>query len=65
MDWILIVLILTEAPNFAQSHSHQFVNFVSEKLCKDGAALLQGDFSKPTANGMNITVRTSCLQRKG
>ena len=64
MDWVLIVLILIEAPNFAQSHSHQFVNFTSEKLCFDALTTLRGDFSKPTESGAKITVRAACLQRK-
>jgi hypothetical protein len=29
MDWV-IVLILTTAPSFSQSHSHYLVNFTSE-----------------------------------
>jgi len=32
MDWVMIVLILTTAPNYSQSHSHYLVNFTSEKL---------------------------------
>jgi hypothetical protein len=31
MDWVMIVLILTAAPNFSQSHSHYLVNFTKRK----------------------------------
>jgi hypothetical protein len=64
MDWVMVVLILTEAPNFTQSHSHAWVNFTSEKLCTDAKATLISDMEKPTQGNTKVIVRASCLQRK-
>jgi hypothetical protein len=65
MDWVLIVHILTEASNFTQSHTHQFVNFTSEKLCNDAVRTLESNLAKPTAGGAKVYVRSACIQRKG
>jgi hypothetical protein len=61
MDW---VMVLTEASNFTQSHSHAWVNFTSEKFCTDARSTLISDMEKPAQGHMKVTVRASCLQRK-
>jgi hypothetical protein len=37
MDWVMIILILTTGPNFAQSQSHYLAGFTSEQLCQEAA----------------------------
>ena len=64
MDWVMVVLILTEAPNFSQSHSHYLAGFASEKLCKTAAKEFEDTFNKPTEMGMKIDSRAVCSQRK-
>jgi hypothetical protein len=64
MDWILMVLILTSGPTFAQSHSHEFVLFSSEKLCEDAAKAVSEQLGRPTESGIKVEVRTVCAQRK-
>lgn len=63
MDWILTILILTTAPNFAQSHSHTWVNFTSEKLCNEAAAAMKKQLGG-AAYGLSVEVRAVCVQRK-
>ena len=65
MDWALVVLILTEAPNFSQSNSHQFILVQTEKACVETITKLQNDLGKPTNAGMKVTVRGTCFQRRG
>ena len=65
MDWALTVLILTTAPNFAQSHSHSFILFSSEKGCTEAAEKMKKDLGGPGTNGIAVEVRSSCVQRKG
>lgn len=62
MDYVLVILILTSAPNFSQSHSHSIVNFQSEELCKEAAANLVKSLTTP--GEIKVEVRTSCLLRK-
>ena len=64
MDWVMIVLILTTAPNYSQSHSYSLVNFTSEKLCADAAAAFEKDLGRPSENGFKVEVRAVCTQRK-
>lgn len=64
MDWIMIVLILTTAPNYSQSHTHQFVNFASQKLCADAAAAFILELAVPSSASMKVEVRAVCAQRK-
>ena len=64
MDWMLTALILTTAPNFAQSHSHNVVLFPTEKSCTDAAAAMKRELGGPAANGMSVEVRVSCSARK-
>lgn len=64
MDWIMVVLILTEAPTYSQSHAHQFVSFSSEKLCRDAAALFEVDLARPSDIRFKVEVRAVCAQRK-
>jgi hypothetical protein len=64
MDWILGVLILTEAPNFTQSHSHSFVLFPTEKSCTDALTRIEASLGKPTETGAKVTIRGACAQRK-
>jgi hypothetical protein len=64
MDWIMIVLIMTTAPNYSQSHSHYLVNFTSEKLCADAAAAFENNLGGPSENGFKVKVRAVCTQRK-
>ena len=64
MDWAMIVLIMTTAPNYSQSHSHHFVAFTSEKLCADAAAAFENDLGGPSENGFKVKVRAVCTQRK-
>jgi hypothetical protein len=55
---------LTEAPNYTQSHSHQFVNFTSEKLCTDAATKFESTLGKSTESGAKVTIRDASAQRK-
>jgi hypothetical protein len=64
MDWALVVLILSEKPNFAQTHSHYLANFTSEKFCRDAAEAFRNELGKPTELGMKIDVRAVCAQKK-
>jgi hypothetical protein len=64
MEWVLLVHILIEAPNFTQSHTHQFVNFTSAKLCADAVKSIEDTMAKPTAGGAKVSVRAACMQRK-
>ena len=62
MEWVLVALVLTEAPNFTQSHSYYIPTFVGQKLCDDALARMQTEFSKP--NGIaKVTLRGSCFAR--
>jgi hypothetical protein len=63
MDWVMIVLILTAAPNFSQSQSHYLAGFTSEKLCKDAATEFENGLGNPF-EGMKVEVRAVCSQRK-
>lgn len=64
MDWVMIVLVLTSAPNFSQSQSHYLASFGSEKLCRDAAAAFAGDLGHPSDIGIKVDVRAVCAQRK-
>ena len=64
MDWIMIVLILSEAPNFSQSQSPYLASFSSEKFCRDAADAFKSELGKPTQSGMKVDVRAVCSQRK-
>jgi hypothetical protein len=64
MDWALIVHILAEAPNFTQSHTHQFVLFASEKLCTEAVQRLESNLAKPTPAGAKVDVRSACMLRR-
>jgi hypothetical protein len=64
MEWVLVAVVLTEAPNFTQSHSYYIPTFASQKLCDEALANMQGEFGKPTEKGAKITVRATCFQRK-
>jgi hypothetical protein len=64
MDWVMIVLILTTAPSFSQSHSHYLVNFTSEKLCNDAATNFKAQLGRSAETEMKIDVRAVCNQRK-
>ena len=66
MDWVMIVLIMTTAPNYSQSHRSlpNLVNFTSEKLCTDAAAAFENDLGGPSENGFKVKVRAVCTQRK-
>ena len=64
MDWIMIVLIMTTAPNYSQSHSHYLVNFTSENLCTNAAAAFENDLGGPSEDGFKVKVRAVCTQRK-
>jgi hypothetical protein len=63
MDWVMIVLILTSAPNFAQSQSHELAGFSTEQLCEDASMKLRDGLGGPFG-GVKIEVRTVCAQRK-
>ncbi len=64
MEWVLVALVLAEAPNFSQSHSYYIPLFQSEKLCDDARSEMKSEFSKATDGSIKITVRTSCFPRK-
>jgi hypothetical protein len=61
MDWVIIMLILTSAPNFTESHSHYLASFASEKLCKDVATAFERDLGKPSETGIKADVRAVVL----
>lgn len=65
MDWALTVLLLATAPNFAQSHSHSYILFPSERACLEAAEKMKKDLGGPGTNGIAVEVRSSCVQRKG
>ena len=46
MEWVLVAVVLTEAPNFTQSHSYYIPTFASQKLCDEALANMQGEFGK-------------------
>jgi hypothetical protein len=56
MDWVIIVHLITEAPNYTNSQSHYMANFTSEKLCTDAVAAMKAEFSKPTDSGAKVSV---------
>ena len=64
MDWIIILQLITEAPNYTQSQSHYIAPFGSEKLCTDAAAAMRTEFARTTEQGAKTTVRALCQQRK-
>jgi len=63
MDWIMVGLILSEAPNFWQAQSHYLASFSSEKFCRDAADAFKSELGKPTQSGMKVDVRAVCNQR--
>ena len=63
MEWGMIVLILTTAPNFSQSQSHYLADFSSEQLCQDALTQLR-DGLGGAFEGMKIEVRAVCVQKK-
>lgn len=63
MEWAMIVLILTTAPNFSQSQSHYLAGFTSEQLCDDEATKFR-DGLGGAFEGMKIEVRAVCAQKK-
>ncbi|MBR1245508.1 hypothetical protein JQ609_01040 [Bradyrhizobium sp. AUGA SZCCT0169] len=64
MDWVMIVLVLSTAPNYSQSQSHYLAGFGNEKLCRDAAAAFQADLARPSDAGFKIDVRAVCSQKK-
>lgn len=64
MDWILVVLILTSASNFHESHSHYLASFSTEQLCTQAAEAIRQTFEKPSETGIKVDVRAACSQRK-
>jgi hypothetical protein len=64
MEWVLVAIALTEAPNFTQSHSYYIPLFASQKLCDEALAQMKGEFSKQMDGGARITLRGSCFPRR-
>jgi hypothetical protein len=65
MDWMLTALILTTAPNYAQSQMVHAILLPSEKACLAAGEDMKSRLGGPAANGLSVDVRYSCAQRKG
>jgi hypothetical protein len=64
MDWIMLVLVLSTAPNFAQSQSHYMAGFATEKLCLEAATKFKAGLERPVPGGVTVEVRAVCSERK-
>ena len=64
MEWLVVLHLVTEAPNFTHSQSHYMSGFSSEKLCNDTATSLRNELGKPTDGGAKVTVRVVCSKKK-
>jgi hypothetical protein len=60
----MIVLILIEGSSGPQTHSHQFVNFSSQRLCQEAAEQFKTQLSRPGPILAKTDVRAVCVQRK-
>lgn len=60
----MLVLVLTTAPNFAQSQSHYMASFASAELCNDAAINFKNELEKPASHRVVVEVRAVCAKRR-